>query len=121
MRANRLNFHCDQASISQSAFIADAGPGKTPLYYVHLARSYNPQPASVSRMYDLNMVKFRDVEISRSRRYSNFFRKAKEGRLFGTVHDEIIVNGHIASNGHFTVGSCAPHTSFSRWSVWGIF
>jgi hypothetical protein len=32
-----------------------------------------------------------------------------------------IVNGHIASNGHFTVGSCAPHTSFSRWSVWGIF
>ena len=36
-------------------------------------------------------------------------------------HDEIIVNGHIAPNGHFTVGSFAPHTSFSRWSVWGIF
>gem|GEM_PF-3203408 len=37
------------------------------------------------------------------------------------THDEIIANGHIAANGHFTVGSCAPHTSFRPCSVWGIF
>ena len=35
---------------------------------LHLARSMNPEFGSFSRMYDLNVANFQDVEIPRTRR-----------------------------------------------------